>query len=110
MMDNIYGCFWASQVVLVVKNMPASGGDARYVGLILGLEIPWSKKCQPALVFLPGKSHGQKNLEGYSLWTVLERIVDGTAGKPQGQGLNPNSLQCSSDTDYLELIRSRCTG
>ena len=27
--------------------------------------IPWSKKWQPTTVFLLGKSHGQKNLEGY---------------------------------------------
>ena len=94
--DKEYACQW--------RRCKICGFDP-WIG-----KIPWSKKCQPALVFLPGKSHGQKNLEGYSLWTVLERIVDGTAGKPQGQGLNPNSLQCSSDTDYLELIRSRCTG
>ena len=25
-------------------------------------------KCQPTPVFLPGKSHGQRSLEGYSSW------------------------------------------
>ena len=29
-------------------------------------KIPWRKKCQPTLVFLPGKSHGQRSLVGYS--------------------------------------------
>ena len=29
---------WASQVVLVVKNLPASAGDARDAGLIPGLQ------------------------------------------------------------------------
>ena len=29
---------WASQVVLVVKNPPASAGDARDVGSVPGLE------------------------------------------------------------------------
>ena len=28
-------------------------------------KIPWRKKCQPAPVFLLGKSHGQKSLVGY---------------------------------------------
>ena len=28
--------------------------------------IPWSRKWQPALVFLPGKSHGQRSLAGCS--------------------------------------------
>jgi len=30
-------------------------------------KIPRSRKWQPAPVFLPGKSHGQRSLEGYSL-------------------------------------------
>ena len=34
----------------------------------LGQEIPWKRKWQPALVFLPGKSHGQRSLAGYSPW------------------------------------------
>ena len=28
--------FWASQVVLVAKNLPATAGEARNMGLILG--------------------------------------------------------------------------
>ena len=31
-------------------------------------KIPWRKKWQPASVFLPWKSHGQRNLGGYSPW------------------------------------------
>ena len=29
-------------------------------------KIPWRRKWQPTLVFLPGKSHGQRSLVGYS--------------------------------------------
>ena len=29
-------------------------------------KIPWRRKWQPTPVFLPGKSHGQRSLEGYS--------------------------------------------
>jgi len=29
-------------------------------------EDPWSRKWQPTPVFLPGESHGQKSLVGYS--------------------------------------------
>ena len=29
-------------------------------------KIPWRRKWQPAPVFLPGKSHGQRSLAGYS--------------------------------------------
>ena len=29
-------------------------------------KIPWGKKWQPTPVFLPGESHGQRRLSGYS--------------------------------------------
>ncbi|CAM9784256.1 unnamed protein product [Rangifer tarandus platyrhynchus] len=31
-------------------------------------KIPWRRKWQPTTVFLPGKSHGQRKLTGYSPW------------------------------------------
>ena len=31
-------------------------------------KIPWRRKWQPTPVFLPGESHGQKNLADYSPW------------------------------------------
>ena len=31
-------------------------------------QISWRKKWQPSPVFLPGKSHGQRSLAGYSPW------------------------------------------
>ena len=52
---------------LVVKNLPASEGEA---GWISGSRrsIPWRRKWQPTPVFLPGESHGQRSLVGYSPW------------------------------------------
>ena len=35
-------------------------------------KIPWRRKWQPTPVFLPGKSHGQRNLAGYSPWRHKE--------------------------------------
>ena len=32
------------------------------------LTFPWSRKWQPTPVFLPGESHGQRSLVGYSPW------------------------------------------
>ena len=29
-------------------------------------KFPWRRKWQPTIVFLPGKSHGQRRLGGYS--------------------------------------------
>ena len=34
----------------------------------LGREDPWRRKWQSTPVFLPGKSHGQRSLAGYSPW------------------------------------------
>ena len=35
----------------------------------------WRKKQQPSPVFLPGKSHGQRSLVGYSPWGRKELDV-----------------------------------
>ena len=38
-------------------------------------KIPWRRKWHPTPVFLPGKSHGQRSLEGYSPWGRKESDV-----------------------------------
>ena len=41
----------------MVKNLPANAGDAKDVRSVPGWgRFPWSRKEQPALVFLPGNS------------------------------------------------------
>ena len=35
-------------------------------------KIPWRRKWQAPPVFLPGESHGQRNLRGYSPWSCKE--------------------------------------
>ena len=52
----------------VVKNPPANTGDSRCWFDPWVRKIPWRRKEQPALVFLPGKFHGQRSLVGYSPW------------------------------------------
>ena len=47
----------------VVKNPPAIAGDSQVWSL--GREDTLEKEWQPATVFLPGKSHGQRSLAGY---------------------------------------------
>ena len=39
---------------------------------LLGGEDPRRRKWQPTLVLLPGKSHGQRSLAGYSPWGCKE--------------------------------------
>ena len=36
-------------------------------------KIPWRRKWRPTPVFLPGQSHGQRSLAGYSPWVANSR-------------------------------------
>ena len=65
----------ASQVALVVKNLFASAGDVRNMGLTLCSKIPWRRKWQPTPAFLPGESHGQRSLAGYSPWVAKSQTL-----------------------------------
>ena len=62
----------------MVKNPPAYAGDIRD-----GLEtwdgkMCWRRKWQPTPVFLPGESHGQRNLAGYSSQRCKESDLFGS--------------------------------
>ena len=63
---------WASLVLSGKESAcqcrrQAQHGFSPWVG-----KIPWSRKRQPTRVSLPGKSHGQKSLVGYSPWDLKE--------------------------------------
>ena len=62
----------ASQVMLVVKNLPASARDKRRGFNPWVRKMPWRRAQQPTLVFLPGNSHGQRSLAGHSPWGLKE--------------------------------------
>ena len=59
--------------ISVVKNQPADIGDE---GSVPGLEDPWRRAWQPTPVLLPGESHGQRSLVGYSPWGLRESRHD----------------------------------
>ena len=47
---------------------PANAGDIRTVGSTPGWgRSPWRRAGQSTPIFLPGESHGQRSLLGYSL-------------------------------------------
>ena len=57
----------ASQGALVVKNPFASAGEIKRLQFHPWVrKIPWRRAWQPTPVFLPGESHGQRSLVGYS--------------------------------------------
>ena len=56
-----------SQMALVVKNPPTNGGRHKRHGFNPWVrKIPCRRKWQPTPIFLPGESHGQRSLVGYS--------------------------------------------
>ena len=54
---------WTSLVAQMVRCLPRRSRFDPSLRKIL-----WKRKWQPTLVLLPGKSHGQRSLVGYSLW------------------------------------------
>ena len=82
----------ASQLDLVVKNLPANAGDKRDTGLNSGsTRSPGEKKWLPIPVFLSGKSHGQRCLNAQILQARLQQYVnhelpDVQAGFRKGRG------------------------
>ena len=54
---------------LVVRKPLASAGDIRDTDSVPRVwKIPWRRAWEPTPVFLPGESHGQSSLVGYSSW------------------------------------------
>ena len=50
----------------MVKNLPAM--QENWTQSLGPEKIPWGREWLPTLVLLPGESHGQRSLVGYSLW------------------------------------------
>ena len=67
----MYDCavYWASYLVLVVKNSPANAGDPRDLGLNCGSRrSPGGVHSNPLAThsnILASESHGQRSLAGY---------------------------------------------
>ena len=63
----------------MVKNPPEIQGT--WVGSWVG-KIPWRREQLPTPVFLPGESHGQRSLAGYSPWgcTDSDRVTKHSIG------------------------------
>ena len=50
----------------VAKKLPANEGDTKFDPWVR--KISWKRKWKPTPTFLPGKSHEQRSLAGYSPW------------------------------------------
>ena len=69
--------------------------------MLLAMIVFWRKKWRPTAVFLPGKSHGQRSLAGYSPWVCKES--DTTER-------DCTSLFCTTDSLHTQnLTYSECS-
>ena len=92
---NMYEVFQAATLILfingdsAVKNLPAIQETWRHRFDSWVGKIPWRRKLQPTP--LPGKSHRQRNLVGYSPWGH-KRVRHNRAAEQQAKTiqLNPN--------------------
>ena len=52
----------------MVRNPPPKAGDKRARFDLWARKKPWGGGMQLTPIFLPGESHGQRSLAGYSSW------------------------------------------
>ena len=68
-------------LMLVVRSQPASAGDINRREFEPWVrKIPWRRKRQPTHIVLPGESHAQRSLVGYSprghwKWDTTEQLT-----------------------------------
>ena len=65
----LYWLYLQLYLAQMFKNLPAVCETQVWS---LGWEDPWRREWQPTPVFLPGESHGQRSLVGYSPWSHKE--------------------------------------
>ena len=71
--QNCFGLTVARMGVSLEGTTLPGGKESACQGRRCGFDpwvrkIHWREKWQPTRVFLPGESHGQRNLAGYSRW------------------------------------------
>ena len=87
--------------------------NAGYLGLIPVGKIPWKKTWQPTLVFLPGKSHGQRSLAGYSPWGHKESdMTEQLSTAPIKQVTNKDLLYSTGNPSQYSILNTQysCMG
>ena len=74
-------------------------------------KVPCRREWQPTPVFLPGESHGQRNLAGYSPWGC--KILDTTKNTHMGGGVVTTSVfnmrSCKNISFYMSSLPSHPT-
>ena len=72
-------------------------------------KVPRRRKWQPIPVSLPGESHGQRSLVGYSPWG-LKRVLHDRVTEHAHMHLGDKIKYCSHTFDLIFVLRSYFTG
>ena len=67
-------------------------------------KIHWRRKWQPTQVFLPGKSHGQRSLAGYSPWGHKESDITERLKTAKENAIFFESRKEDLYSDTLEIL------
>ena len=90
-----------------MKSLPAKSRRLKFDPWVI--KIPCRRKWQPTPVFVPGKSHGQRSLAGYSPWCRKE--LDTTSGEIDNGSLDLRSYHhhplCSEYLIVMEEVSFR---
>ena len=87
----------------MVKNLPASAGDAGDKGSVSGWEDPLKEEMATHSSTITWKSHGQRSLVGYRPWGCKESDTTeqlSTQHRKQTEGLDALLLK-TPDTIFL---------
>ena len=102
----------ASHVILVVKNLSANAGLKKRGFNPWVRKIPWRRAWQSTPVFLPGKSHGQRSLAGYTVhgvtksWAQLSDLAHSTQMEEIGYtALMTFGKHCKLTLDFYSALQ-----
>ena len=88
---------WGLLVTQTVEHPPNNAGDVKRCGCDPWLrKIPWRREWLRIPVFVPGESHGQWSLAGYSPWGCKESDTTELLSTAQHK-FTPVYLPCPND-------------
>ena len=95
----------------MVKNSPAMQATQEMRVLSQVGKIPWRRAWQPTPVFLPGKSHRQRSLAGYSPWGCKESdMTEATEHTRMHMHAHTHTGVVGAEEDHSEKVNFRLKG
>ena len=95
----------------MLKNLPATQETERLGFDLWVRKISWRTAWQPTPVFLPGESHEQRSLAGYSLWGCKQSdTTEGTEHTHTHTSVKITEKRGFPGGPVAETLCSQCRG